>query len=118
MLSILELAKRLSPMVHWNGRDPKLLLLRVVVASVVSYLFFNRGECNACALSSDIVIDKMHITLLLREEKGMKNLQEGHMRSRQVPCEGVPRIAVVLASFITDAGSMGQRTRRLDLSPA
>ena len=48
----------------------------------------------------------------------MKNLQEGHMRSRQVPCAGAPRIAAMLAAFITRAGAMGQRTRRWSLSPA
>ena len=66
MLRILELAESLLPFVHWDSRSPKMLLLRAAVASIISYLFFNRGECSACALSSDIVVDEMHITVLLR----------------------------------------------------
>jgi hypothetical protein len=118
MLSILELAERLLPIVRWDVRDPKLLLLRAAVASMVSYIFFNRGECSACALTSDLVVDKKHITLLLRKEKGLKNLQEGHMRTRQVPCDRAPRIAAMLAAFITRTGKMGQRRHRWALSPA
>jgi hypothetical protein len=98
--------------------DPRLLLLRASVASITSYLFFNRGECSACAFTTDLVVDETHITLLLRHEKGKKDLQEGQMRVRQVPCKGVPRIAALLAAFLTRAGSMGQRTRRWALSPA
>jgi hypothetical protein len=118
MLNILELAEILLPSVHWDVRDPKLLLLRAAVASIASYLFFNRGECSACALSSDLIVDDKHITLLLRKEKGRKNVHEGNMRVRQVPCDRVPRIAAMLATFLTRARSMGQRTRRWALSHA
>ncbi len=118
MLSILELSEHLFPIVHWDVRDPKLLLVRAVVASMVSYIFFNRGECRACALSSDLVVDKTHTTLLLRKEKGMKNLQEGYIRTRQVPCDKAPRIATLLAAFITRTLKMGQQKHRWALSPA
>jgi hypothetical protein len=111
MLSILELTEGLLPSVHWDIRDPKLLLLRTTVASIVSYLFFNRGECSACALSSDLIVDDKYITLLLRKEKGRKNAQEENMRARQIPCDGVPIVAAMLATFITRAKAMGQRAR-------
>ena len=112
LLNTLELSELLLPIVHWDVRDPNLLLLRAIVASMVSYIFFNRGECRACALASDLVVDKTHITLLLRKEKGLKNLQEGHMRTTQVPCDMAPRIAAMLATFITKTGKMGQRRHR------
>ena len=66
-LAILELAEKLLPTVHWDARDPKLLLLRAAIATITSYLFFNREKCSdACALVTDIVLDNAHITLLLR----------------------------------------------------
>ncbi len=118
MLSILELAEGLFPFVQWDIRDPKLMLLRAAVASITSYLFFNREECNACALSSDLMVDDKHITLLLRKQKGRKNVHEGNMRVRQVPCDRVPRMAAMLAAFITKARAKGPRTRRWALSHA
>ncbi len=118
MLSILELSEGLLPFVHWDIRDPKLLLMRATVASIAAYLFFNRGECSACALSSDLIVDDKHITLILRKEKGRKNVHEGIMRARQVPCDRVPRMAAMLAAFITRARAVGQRTRRWALSQA
>ncbi len=84
-----------------------MLLLRESIASIVSYLFFIRGECSACALSSDLIVDDKHITLLLRKEKGRKNVQEGNMRARQAPRDGVPRVAAMLAAFVTRARAMG-----------
>ena len=69
-LAILELAERLLRVVTWTTADPNLLLLRAAAASIASYLFFNRGECSACALVDDLVINDTHITLLLRHEKG------------------------------------------------
>jgi hypothetical protein len=64
-LAILVLAKRLLPTVHYDGMDPELLLLRAVSDSTASYMFFNWGECSACALMEDIAINDTHITLLL-----------------------------------------------------
>jgi hypothetical protein len=118
VLAILDLAERLLPTVHWDCRDPKLLLLRAAVATITADLFFSRGECSARALVDDIVINDTHITLLLRKEKGKKNLGEGHMNSRQVPCYKVPRVAAMLAAFFTRQGIMGQRRRRWALSLA
>ena len=40
------------------------------------------------------------------------------MRTRQVPCDRAPRIAAMLAAFITRTGKMGQRRHRWALSPA
>jgi hypothetical protein len=84
----------------------------------MSYPFFNQGECSACALASDLIVNAMHITLLLRKEKRMKDMLEGQMRAQQVPCAGVPMIATMLEAFITGTPSMGKRARRWSLSPS
>ncbi len=60
---------------HWS--DPDLDLLRASVATITSYMFFNRGECGGCAERGDIVVDENFITLLLRPEKGKKALGAG-----------------------------------------
>ena len=117
-LAILELAERLLRCVRWTPRDPNLLLLRAAAASIASYVFFNRGECSACALVDDLVINDTHITLLLRHEKGQQTLNEGERNARQVPSSEAPRIAAMLAAFFTGAGAMGPRTRRWALTPA
>ena len=57
---------------HWT--DPDLNLLRVAVATITAYMFFNRGECGACALRDDIAVDNNLITLVLEQEKGKKAL--------------------------------------------
>ena len=44
--------------------DPDLGLPRAGVANITAYMFFNRGECGACALRGDIVVDEDFITLL------------------------------------------------------
>jgi hypothetical protein len=50
--------------------DPDLPLLRASVANITTCMFFNRGECGACALKRNILVDNNFVTLLLRLEKG------------------------------------------------
>ncbi len=116
-LAILELAERLLLGVKWEAEDPSFLLLRATAASIASYLFFNRGECNACALVNDLVINDTHIPLLLRHEKGQQILNEGKRNARQLPSSEAPRIAAMLAAFFTRARAMGPRTRHWALAP-
>ncbi len=71
-LSILEGIKHLLPSVHWDPRYPRLQLLQASLASITSYIFFNRGECKALCLAEDLVVTDDYITLRLREEKGHK----------------------------------------------
>jgi len=40
-------------------------VLRETVATIASYVFFNREERNACALAGDLVVGITHIKLLL-----------------------------------------------------
>ena len=56
---------------HWM--DPELDLLRVAIAIITTYMFFNRKECGACALSGDIVVGIMLVTLLLREKRARRH---------------------------------------------
>ena len=48
-LAILELGEALLRSITWTPQDPDMPLLRVAVATVTTYVFFNRGECSACA---------------------------------------------------------------------
>ena len=84
-------------------------------------MFFNRGECGACALHGDIVVDNDCITLLLRDEKGKKALGAGRRSVRQIPCSKAPRFAALLRAFFAGQHSMkgrnGQRLRRWSLGP-
>jgi hypothetical protein len=100
-LEILELAESLQLSVQFHWSDPDLDLLRAVVAAITAYMFFNRGECGACSLHGDIVVDNDFVTLLLRDEKGKKALGAGRRNVRQIPCIEAPRFAAILRSLFT-----------------
>ena len=67
-LAIMEDAEHMLPSVHWDPWDPTLHLMRASVASIVAYIFVNRGECNALCLTEDLVVTNDLIALRLREE--------------------------------------------------
>jgi len=75
------MAESLPLSVQFHLTDPDLDLLRDVVATITAYMFFNRGECGACAMKGDIVVENMFITLLLRNEKGKKALKPDYAPS-------------------------------------
>jgi hypothetical protein len=50
-LAILELGEQLLTETTWKPKDPIMPELRATIASIASYVFFNRGECSACALT-------------------------------------------------------------------
>ena len=79
-------------------------------------MIFNHGECGACALRGDIVVNDNFITLLLRKEKGKHALGAGRMNARQIPCRKAPRFAALVRSFFAGQHSMkgrhGKRMRR------
>jgi len=68
-LEIRKLAEGLEPSMGRTLLDPVLSLLRAAIATITAYMFFNSGECGACALRGDIVVDDEFITLLPRHEK-------------------------------------------------
>jgi hypothetical protein len=76
-LTILLLAKRLLGLVQWDCSDQRLPLLSACIASIASYMIFNRGECCSTTLINDPVEDDAHITLRLRNEKGHKARNKG-----------------------------------------
>jgi hypothetical protein len=120
-LAILELGEKLLPETDWDPEDPTLPVLRAAVATIASYVFFNRGECSACALAGDLVVGSTHITLLLRQEKGRKGLNAGYRNVRQIATYEAPRIAALLRAFFKGQAAMshprGQLARRWSISP-
>jgi len=106
-MSILEGAEHLLPLVQWDPRDPRLQLLRASVASIASYIFFNRGECSALCLGEDLVVTSEHITLRLRGEKGKKDLRAGLRNTRQIACSDLPRVAHMLRAYFAGVSTMG-----------
>jgi hypothetical protein len=74
-LAILEKAETLLKVVQWDCPTANNnTLLRAFVASIVSYVFFCRGECGACARSGDLVGNITNVTLRLNKEKGKQHL--------------------------------------------
>ena len=96
-------------------------MLRSAVATIASYVFFNHGECSACALKGNLVVGSTHIMLLLRQEKGRKGLNAGYNNVRQIATYEAPRIAALLRAFFKGQASMahprGQLARRWSISP-
>jgi hypothetical protein len=117
VLDVLRLAETLLDM-GLHRADPQASLLRAAVATIATYTFFNRGECGTAALTGDLVVTKAHITLLLREEKGRKDVRAGHRNSRQISVHDAPRVARVLGRFLTQQGSKAARSRLWALTPA
>jgi hypothetical protein len=117
-LAILLLSEKLLVTVHWDHSDQRLPLLRACIASVASYMFFNRGECSATALSNDLIGDDAHITLRLRNEKGHKARNKGQRSVRQIAVLDAPRPAAALAAYFTGTATLGHRKRRWALTPA
>ena len=120
-LVILELGEGLLHTITWTPQDPNMPLLRAAVATATAYVFFNRGECSACAKVQDVVINKIHITLLLRHEKGHKGLNTGYINIRQIPTLKAPRIPALLRAFFRGQRSMrpagDKPSRRWSITP-
>lgn len=108
-LDILALGEALSTRVHWDTSDnmDDRLLLRACCASVLAYLFFNRGECGAKLLREDLVVDDSHITLLLRDAKGKKTLLHHQRDIRQLSAPALPRVAALLRAYMRGAAQLG-----------
>ena len=117
-LAILLLEEKLLVTVHWDHSDQRLPLLRARIASVASYMFFNRGECNSTALSSDLIVDDSHITPRLRNENGHKARNKGQRSVRQIVVLDAPRPGAAFAAYFTGAATLGHMKRRWALTPA
>ena len=70
--------------------------MRVFVASLASYIFFNRGECTALYLGKDMVVTDDYTTPRPREKKGYKALRAGMRNTRQIACSDRPRVGDLL----------------------
>ncbi len=71
-------------------------VLLAAVATIAFYVFFDRGECGACALVGDQVVSDIHVTLLLRQEKRIKGLNVGYNNVRQIASHEAHRIVALL----------------------
>jgi hypothetical protein len=99
-LAILERAEGLlKNRDQWVENDIR--LLRACIATIASYIFFCRGECGACAMREDLIINATHITLRLRKEKGKNALKEGHKNTRQILIKDMPRAATAMQAFFS-----------------
>ena len=117
-LAILKKAEHLLRGVQWGSlMTTDIMLLRACLASIASYIFFCRGECNASTKRGDLVVDSTHITLRLGKEKGQHARQDGRKNTRQILREDMPRVADALASFFDGVERMGkQRAHRWALT--
>jgi hypothetical protein len=100
-LAILERAEALLRKTRHTRSVTDIRLLRACLATIASYIFFCRGECGACAMKSDLIVNDSHITLRLRKEKGKNALKEGHKNTRQILVDDMPRVAAALLTFFT-----------------
>ena len=86
--------------------------MRACIASIASYMFFNRGECSSTALSNDLIIDDAHITQRLCNEDGHIARNKGQRTVRQIAVLDAPRLAAVLRAYFIGAPTLGRRKRR------
>ena len=82
--------------------------MRASVASITSYIFFNRGECSsALCLAEELVVTNNNITLRLREEKGHKALRTGMRNTRHIACSDLLGVINLLRAFFAGTNTMG-----------
>jgi hypothetical protein len=120
-LAILELGDKLLIETAWTLAAPIMPVLRAAIATIASYVFFNRGECSACALLRYLVVSNTRITLLPQREKGRKGVNAGYMKVRQIASNESPRIAALLKAFFKEQAYMARPrdslARRWSISP-
>jgi hypothetical protein len=116
-LAIRILAEKLLVTVQWDHSDQSLPLLRACIASIASYMLFNRGECNSIALSNDLIVDDAHITLRLRNEKGHNARNKGKRTVRQIAVFDAPIPVAALAAYFSGTATLGHRKRRWVVTP-
>ena len=89
-LSILKGAEHLLPLVQWDPLDPRLQLFRASVASISSYIFFNRGECSALYLAEGLVVTTDNITFrfgMRKERRASAPASEIRHKSNAPTCQ-------------------------------
>ena len=109
-LAILILAEKLLVTVQWDHSDRRLPLVRACIASIASYMLFNRGEYISTTRSSDLIVDDAHITLRLRNEKEHKARNKGQRTVRQIAVLDAPRPAAAIAADLLGPRCLGTRS--------
>jgi hypothetical protein len=98
-LAILEHAARLS--VTWTlPPSPSLLHFRAMLAVLVNYIYFCRGECGVSMRSGDISVHDGYITLFLAKVKGRSAKAAHQLPLLQIPATAIPMMAALLTKYI------------------
>ena len=113
-LAIIEKSEELHKGVQWAAHHCiDNMLMRVCIATIASYVFICRGECDACVRRDDLLVKTTHITLRLSKEKGHRHLREGLKHTRQILAEDMPRVARAMKAFFKGTERRGKmRARR------
>ena len=70
-LDILDYAKQLLPSLSWTlPPGPSRLHFRAMLAVIINYIYFCRGDCGVSMLARDLAVHDNYITLFLRKVKG------------------------------------------------
>lgn len=100
-LDILVEAESVLSTTSWfSPQDPAVRRARALVAVLVNYIFFCRGECGVSLRSSDISVHDGFLTLLLRKVKGRAAFPEHRLPLLQISTAAIPRIAAVFTQFV------------------
>lgn len=95
-LDILLHAESLLPKTTWTSpTDPLVLCMRAMVAVIVNYVYFCRGECGVSMQSNDISVHDDFISLLLRKVKGRPSCADNQLSLLRIPTAAMPRLAAV-----------------------
>ena len=101
-LDILLQAEAVLPTTSWfSPHDPQVLLARSLVAVIINYVYFCRGECGVSMRSTDISVHDGFLTLLLRKVKGRAACADHQLPLLQISTAAMPRVAAVLTQFVT-----------------
>ena len=99
-LDLLQYAELLQPKLTWDKpKCPKLLQFRALVAVLVNYTFFCRGECGVSMQTGDLAVHDETITLFLRKVKGRTACTAAQLPLLQIPVASLPRLANLIATF-------------------
>ena len=99
-LAILEYAEDLLPTLRWTSPShPGLAVFRAMVAVLVNYTFFCRGEYGVSMLTRDLSVDDSTITLFLRKVKGRSSSAAHHLPLLRIPVSALPRLAHLLSQY-------------------
>jgi hypothetical protein len=100
-LDILAYAEQLLPSLSWTlPPSPSLLHFRAMLAVIVNYIYFCRGDCGVSMLAQDLAVHDNYITLFLRKVKGRAAHSPHQLPLLQIPTSALPSVAILLTRFL------------------